>query len=577
MDRKLFYLASTIITTILITGCADDKYNNAEVSDSWYTQKKADEYLNHFFTSNEPKDLLHAANAYWDSEFYDRTGFLLKKIDPSTLAPPEADQYYYLSANMALLNKDYKRATSYLNEIEELQIQDIEFAQAVIKLRDKINRNINSSQYASLGLINDKNEVNDETWKRVTNLPKETLEKLYSQSYNNEELQGWIKLAQIVTDENNQLALSTKLEAWQDSYPNHPANRKFKHALQEGTPVNKIAILLPTSSPLHNLSQAIEEGFFKAYYEDRRPHKPKIKLIDTAQHDINQEYQHALEDGAEIVIGPLQKEDVDKIALQNNLSAPVISLNYGNNNIYREGLFQFGISFEDEAVQVAHKMQQHNLHKTLVLMPDSAWGKKMYKSFAEAFRSSDGSIVDVKYYSGDMEKIATDVSEILKVSESSQRHKALAQHLQRSLKFSPYRRKDIDSIFLIAKPQYARQVNSLLQFYFADDLPVYATSSIFNGKVDPKMDRDLEGIIFCDIPWSKNQDQGTTKHPEYSRLRALGYDAYLLSRNFHDLNKFAQLGLSAHSGMLFINNHNHIERNLSWFKIKNGVPSEFHG
>ena len=72
----------------------------------------------------------------------------------------------------------------------------------------------------------------------------------------------------------------------------------------------------------------------------------------------------------------------------------------------------------------------------------------------------------------------------------------MRQILRQETEFEPSRRDDADWVFLVALPQQARQIKPTLAFNFAGDLPVYATSHLYSGEVQPNKDRDLNGIIF---------------------------------------------------------------------------------
>src|SRR5205823_5983563 len=67
------------------------------------------------------------------------------------------------------------------------------------------------------------------------------------------------------------------------------------------------------------------------------------------------------------------------------------------------------------------------------------------------------------------------------------------------------RRQDADMIFMIAPPEYARQIKPLLNYYYAGNLPIYATSHVYQGIPNAALDNDLNGIQFCDMPWTINQ------------------------------------------------------------------------
>ncbi|HBM24713.1 MAG TPA: hypothetical protein DD411_14230, partial [Alcanivorax sp.] len=48
--------------------------------------------------------------------------------------------------------------------------------------------------------------------------------------------------------------------------------------------------------------------------------------------------------------------------------------------------------------------------------------------------------------------------------------------------------------FLVADPNEGRQIKPALNFHYARDLPVFATSHLYNGTPAPRRDQDLDGV-----------------------------------------------------------------------------------
>ena len=130
-------------------------------------------------------------------------------------------------------------------------------------------------------------------------------------------------------------------------------------------------------------------------------------------------------------------------------------------------------------------------------------------------------------------------------------------------------------IFLLSYPSMARQIMPLLNYYYADDVPVYATSSVYAGSENSMKDRDLDGIIFCDMPWVFRHQMGSRNWPEqfnsYNRLYALGLDSYALSNQLNQLLLFPALGVSDNSGVLYLSEHQKIARILVFGQFKQGL------
>jgi outer membrane PBP1 activator LpoA protein len=102
--------------------------------------------------------------------------------------------------------------------------------------------------------------------------------------------------------------------------------------------------------------------------------------------------------------------------------------------------------------------------------------------------------------------------------------------LKTDIKYTPYRRQDIDMIFIAATHRSARGIMPAFKFHHAGGLPVYATSHVYTGSIDKTADLDLNGLLFCDLPWTlvtnnnlrKIFDKEWPEQHNYTRLFALG-------------------------------------------------------
>jgi hypothetical protein len=109
----------------------------------------------------------------------------------------------------------------------------------------------------------------------------------------------------------------------------------------------------------------------------------------------------------------------------------------------------------------------------------------------------------------------------------------------------------------------------LLAYHYASDLPVYATSNIYRGIPDPR-DKDLNGVHLVETPWLlKNNlrvrqaiEGGSSGHSVYSRLNALGADAFLLQTKFAQLRAGEDMLIRGNTGVLSMTPTLHIKRQL---------------
>ncbi len=440
-------------------------------------------------------------------------------------------------------------------------------------------------------------EVNhQQIWLDLITIPTENLEQLKA-TITIPELQGWLQLAWIYKALQDNLDLQLeRLSQWQSQHQGHPAAIELPTTLQQLIELadqrpQHIALLLPLTGKYKAAAEAILNGFLGAHYTSYQQQQNSssdltIKVYDSS--DINTfatTYQTAVDEGAEIIIGPLQKENLRTLLNSTaNLPVTTIALNQdnatGNNLEQPKNLFQFSLAPEADAQEVAIHARQRNFRKAAVLYEDSPWWQRAYGKFASDWLESHGVINSVATYQKQSE-MANAVKEMLQVEKSQQRAQELKRIIGLEFEFHPRRRQDIDFIYLIAPPDQARQLRPLLDFYYAEALPVIAGSQIYSGIPSPKKDRDLNDIEFCDIPWvlkkpSRIRRAMDQAWPEASsrfiRLNALGVDAYRLHSRIQLLAVVPNATLFGATGTLSIDPAQQIQRQLTWAVMRNGKP-----
>lgn len=363
-------------------------------------------------------------------------------------------------------------------------------------------------------------------------------------------LSGWMELVELSRLYLQQPdALVEVIPHWQQRYPAHPATRAFIPRLLEsitlaGQPPAQIALLLPFHGALAGAAAAIRDGVLAAYYDTPdTTEQPRLQLYDTGESPESAlaAYQQAVLDGAQFVIGPLRKEAVQALAMQPQLAVPVLALNQLEDPaLFNPSLYQFGLAPEDEAREAARLAWREGYTRTIALLPENEWGERVYAAFAEEWLILGGVILDTRRYDDSKTDHGKMISDTLKLDSSEARHQQLSRHLGVELEFEPRRRGDVDFFFLIASPNQARLIRPQLSFYRATTIPVYATSRVYSGQPNATQDADMNGIIFCDMPWTLDKDSNwlhlqqtindfwPADASRYVRLYALGIDAYRL-------------------------------------------------
>lgn len=419
-------------------------------------------------------------------------------------------------------------------------------------------------------------------WLSLTQLSQPELNTLLAENADNNALKGWASLAVISrTSYVDPQVMIDDLHHWRAAFPTHSANQLLPENLDSLTtqllPAPRhMALMLPLTGPLAGPGHAIQDGFMEAYRSGGQMRRVGVRIYNTDHADVAQVYQHALEEGADYIVGPLSKADVAEIAPLKH-TVPTILLNDTDRRL--DGLaFQFGLSPIHEARQIAVKARKAGHTRALMIAPDGAWGNDIIQAFSQQWALLGGRVIDTWQYAP-QENLSMGVRELLHASEYNAKAKSI--HAIRSIDEDNLgkRRQDFDVIVLVAYPSKARQIMPLLRYYFAGDIPIYATSAVYSGTENTAKDRDLDGIIFCDMPWIFNHPVMADQHHwaeqlnSYTRLYALGMDSYLLAGQLNHLLLFPALGIHEKSGIIYLTKSHELSRILVFGQFKNGVAT----
>lgn len=347
-----------------------------------------------------------------------------------------------------------------------------------------------------------------------------------------------------------------------------------------------IAVLLPLSNEsLSQTATAIQIGFLAAYYQDKEiapTTLPVIRFYDLSQpEEILQIYKKALAEGAEAVVGPITKESSDMLLSgELHASIPTLLLNYASSSKHFPYVFQLGLSPEDELSQLASLAWRSGHHRAVIFSSEDTWGYRLQAAFKHDWQSLGGSVTETLFLAEKNPSLSETIRTFLYPTTEAARFTKESDAHKTELTPPPLHRQDIDFIVLLLLPEKARQVLPLLNYYYAQDIPVYATSHIYSEET-PAQNKDLDGVTFCDMPWLLNpplalktsiQGVWPEELARHARFFALGFDSYAVirhSKTFEHNRNFQYEGLT---GTLFLDEENRFHRLLNWAKFRNGVP-----
>lgn len=519
----------------------------------------------------------------------------LKKLKPEYLSQGQIDKSRLLKIRILLAQGDYLHvlktlplSTEDLSRTEKIEILNIraqaflgaDYAYEAIRTRIKLTP-----------LLTDSLEIDDNQytiWRIVNMMSLNSLRQINSLPLDNE-TKGWIELA--ITTKNNQnnwQQLEQVYQDWLQLHPNHPAGQTFLSTLAKNQVElikhpKHITLLLPLNNKFASAARAIRDGFLSAYYDAKTENPPKISVIDTSNNDtpIWKHYQTALLKGSDFIVGPLSKASIKELSKVKELDIPVLTLNYSEQQTsITDNLFQFGLLPEDEATQIAELAIKQGKRHAAILVPSTPWGQRLQNAFQQRFVLLGGEVRNIRTYQTKRNDFSNSITNLLNLTQSKQRFKKIKRILGKKIKFEAYRRQDIDMIFIAGLPRAARSILPQLKFHQASDLQVYSTSHAFSGTANKSADRDINQLMYCDMPWvlenntiksSIKKNWGET-NKRYTRLYALGADAYHLIPYLGRLKAKSGERFNGYTGNLYLDPLLRIHRELISAQFINGVP-----
>lgn len=530
----------------------------------------------------------------------------LQATQPTRLSGHQRVEWHLLAAELLIVQGDMEGATNQLASFDRyavsattnqenraglLRIRMLELSEHWLQAareRDFISAVLNAEQ----------GEDNlAQLWQNLLSVPDTQLKEAAANAPDTR-FGGWLTLAAI--SRSYHLTLDEQVAAvdqWRNRHPGHPAAMQLPGTLAQLESIasqrpERISVLLPLSGRLQRSGQAILDGFMAAYYQSLTlgfP-VPVIDVIDNNQiTDINTAYFESVLNGSQWLVGPLNKDDVQSLASQPVLPLPTIALNYADPSsagqaseslaVSPPDLYQYGLSAEDDARQVAERAWADGHRRALVMAPQGDWGERVYGAFRDHWLALGGDIAETRFYPRTND-YNPEVREMLNVDDSASRHQSIQSLVRLPVEFEPRPRQDADWLFLLALPEQARLIKPALAFNFAYDLPVYATSQVYSGSDNPSRDRDLNGIRFCDLPWLLRASEMRTTLDEglgqssgaYARLHAMGIDAYRLMERIRLLEALPDSRIYGASGVLTLDENNRIHRTTECTEFSRGVP-----
>lgn len=389
-------------------------------------------------------------------------------------------------------------------------------------------------------------------------------------------LPGWLTLQQAVVRPFSRSASREAITTWLAANPDHPAAlippATVTGLLDESTTRTHVALLLPLSGPLARAGESVRDGFFAASLSAEAGDWLTISVHDSAAEPLPVLYERILADGADLVVGPLQKSAVSSMS-ELNPAVPVLALNYLEPNEQPAvGFGQFGLAIEDEARTIARRLQADGVTRALLFHNYDDWSLRARRSLTEDAAGSDLALTVQPFT--DVRTITESVGAAMHVAGSQNRRDELSQLLGEELEFLPRAREDVDAVVALIDNTEANALVPALRFHFANHLPIYASSQTTRRARAGRLN-ELGGFHVSELPYFLAGDPVFAALAEpfdlsnnpFASLTALGSDAFRLAER---LDGEGDLVLLGSTGLLRQHPDGRITRELAWGTIAGG-------
>ncbi len=348
---------------------------------------------------------------------------------------------------------------------------------------------------------------------------------------------------QIQSSARRPYALSDQLASWQAKWPAFPLPSSLQRETRPAPVPLRVAVLLPFSGPLQSAGEALRDGLLSAQFENLQAGEPgaQLRFFDSAGAPLATVLAQALAFQPDHIIGPLTRDEVATLnglaQGQETTTPPILALNRLP-AATPAAVWSYALEPEEEGEQLAEQSWLQGHRRLLILHDQAPWAQRLASAAETRFERLGGEIAERQGFSATAD-LGAAVAAALLVEEGENRSRALRRLLRVPLETEPRRRQDIDGVLLIADPLPGQTLKSALAYYFAGDLPVWASSQVLAPEPSPTALKDLEAVTFALPPWRLHRlpgpahpDQGAKPVPEspppLGPLHALGADAWFL-------------------------------------------------
>jgi outer membrane PBP1 activator LpoA protein len=269
-----------------------------------------------------------------------------------------------------------------------------------------------------------------------------------------------------------------------------------------------IALVLPLgSATFGRAAEALQSGFLAA--AGAAGAKPLV--IGHGDGDVLDAFAKAKDAGARVIVGPLIRDDVKAVAGAALELPPTLALNLLDEDMtLPDKMYTLTLTIDGEARQLARRAREGGAMTVAVIASDSPLQKRFASAFNAEWILAGG-----------------DAPVMFRFDRSPEMLALLRRELARTR---------FDAALLAVDGGEAALAKS-----YVKSIPTY-TSSQVNERQPREARRDLDDVVFVDIPWLVDPDAAGVaglKRPVFpntalDRLYALGIDAFRVAQTLAD-------------------------------------------
>lgn len=537
---------------------------------------------------------LEAAQLLVNDQRNDEAASILESIDKRRLPARLGLDVASLQTKLALERNQPEQALGYVDfrqlpaQLSADQIIELNQlrAAAFTKQQDYIGAArelISASQMTSE--TNIRQTLHTQIWSALTSASPSQLSSATENRGNNYHEQGWFERAYSIAGITDFGEQQEKLFDWQLLWDQHPAAElppqdpdairatEFSPIQLPTTGIQRTALFLPMTGELAHIASIITEGYVTAMQAAGSNDSELVLLNSNEIRTPEQLFHAARVQGANFIVGPLERNFVNQLAHYPEHPINVLALNpalEGSNPP-----LQLDLSSDHEALSLVQRATKLGYRNAMIIYSDTRSGQRFEQLIRETYEQQGGHITATLNFkatesnSEQILKLLLQDPDIARTMPNSSRSGMNVNVLHQT-----------DVIFMAAEAADARLIRPMLMYHFAGAIPVMATSQVYEGNASASRDTDLNGITFVDLPWRlaepsqarlallelrKNTDT------DLGKLYALGADAYLISQNLPTL--LSQSGsLNGETGNLQLGPNRRLSRALVWAEFINGEP-----